>query len=384
MSRYSYKAYDSQSKVHKGFVEAASAASAIDQLENKGLVVVDVLETRREKKIGRMGKSLKLEDQADFCRNVSSYLKSGLHLADSLRVLSRQSQGRRTGEIYSRLLEEVEGGKSFASAITGIGLFRESVTGVIESGEKSGNLIRVLDQLAEQLRVEVTLHRKVRSALTYPLVMSLIGIGVVVFLLTYVVPRLSSLFEDLGKSLPIPTKILIFISSWVKVLFVPGVIVFLILLYIYRKKGRKGLPFFRRIREKITMALVCSHVSTLLDSGIPLVQALKMSSTMDPVPERWLRVAEHVKGGYRFDRAMEKEGSFPDDMVYIIRVGEMGGDLPGSLRRISENYWEISRNNMERLTNLIEPLMVLFLGLIVGFVVISILLPIFDLSSLVR
>jgi len=384
MARYSYRAYDSESRIRKGFVDASSTAAAIEQLEGRDLVVVEVLEAGRSKKIRKGGRGLKLEEQADFCRNVSSYLKSGLHLADTLRILSKQSQGRRIGDIYSLLLEDVEGGKTFASSLRETGFFRESVTGVIESGEKSGNLTTVLDQLAEQLGVEVSLQRKVRSALTYPVVMTVIGIGVITFLLAYVVPRLSSLFEDLGQALPLPTRILIFLSYWVKTLVIPGLILFLVLLLVYRKKGRKGLPFFRKIRKKVTFALVSSHIATLLESGIPLVQALRMSSTMDSEPERWTRVAEHVKAGYRFDKAMEKEGSFPDDMIYIIRVGEMGGDLPGSLRRISENYWETSKSLMESMTNLIEPVMVLFLGIAVGFVVVSILLPIFDLSSLVR
>ncbi len=384
MARYSYRAYDSESRIRKGFVDASSTAAAIEQLEGRDLVVVEVLEAGRSKKIRKGGRGLKLEEQADFCRNVSSYLKSGLHLADTLRILSKQSQGRRIGDIYSLLLEDVEGGKTFASSLRETGFFRESVTGVIESGEKSGNLTTVLDQLAEQLGVEVSLQRKVRSALTYPVVMTVIGIGVITFLLAYVVPRLSSLFEDLGQALPLPTRILIFLSYWVKTLAIPGLILFLVLLLVYRKKGRKGLPFFRKIRKKVTFALVSSHIATLLESGIPLVQALRMSSTMDSEPERWTRVAEHVKAGYRFDKAMEKEGSFPDDMIYIIRVGEMGGDLPGSLRRISENYWETSKSLMESMTNLIEPVMVLFLGIAVGFVVVSILLPIFDLSSLVR
>ena len=384
MARYSYRAYDSESRIRKGFVDASSTAAAIEQLEGRDLVVVEVLEAGRSKKIRKGGRGLKLEEQADFCRNVSSYLKSGLHLADTLRILSKQSQGRRIGDIYSLLLEDVEGGKTFASSLRETGFFRESVTGVIESGEKSGNLTTVLDQLAEQLGVEVSLQRKVRSALTYPVVMTVIGIGVITFLLAYVVPRLSSLFEDLGQALPLPTRILIFLSYWVKTLVIPGLILFLVLLLVYRKKGRKGLPFFRKIRRKVTFALVSSHIATLLESGIPLVQALRMSSTMDSEPERWTRVAEHVKAGYRFDKAMEKEGSFPDDMIYIIRVGEMGGDLPGSLRRISENYWETSKSLMESMTNLIEPVMVLFLGIAVGFVVVSILLPIFDLSSLVR
>ncbi|HPI97868.1 MAG TPA: type II secretion system F family protein, partial [Synergistales bacterium] len=255
---------------------------------------------------------------------------------------------------------------------------------VVESGEQSGNLVDVLEQLSGQFRVEVRLRRKVKSALTYPLVMMMIGAAVVAFLLGFVVPKLASLFEELGQSLPFLTRLLIFLSGMVKIMVVPFLGLLLIIIFFQRRKKQKKGLLFRNIRRMINLSVLSSQIATLLDSGIPLVQALKMSSSLDPEPQKWTDVADLVKNGYRFDQAMVKEGSFPEDMIYIVRVGEMGGNLPDSLRQLSENYWEISENRMERLANLVEPAMVLVLGLVVGFVVMAIVLPSFEISSLRR
>jgi type II secretory pathway component PulF len=213
--------------------------------------------------------------------------------------------------------------------------------------------------------------------------MSIIGIGVVVFLLTYVVPKLTELFSEMGQQLPLPTRILLAITAFLRSWGLPLLLVLLlVILYIRRRKKKFTLPFFRRVRESITLSLVMSHLSTLLSAGIPLVQALNMASAMDSNAQRWLEAARLVKEGFRFDRALEKQGAFSEVVIYILRIGEMGGDLPGAIKQVSDMKWEEALESMERLSTLAEPVLVLFLGFSVGFVVLAILLPIFELSSL--
>jgi len=382
LAQFSYTAYDAEGKLKKGFMEGNASSAVIGQLEGKGLIVVDInqVSAGRRKTVKRL---LPLEVQAMFCRSVASYLKGGLSLSDTLKLLSRQPSDRRIASVYASILEEVEGGRNFSTALSESGGFRDNIIRVAESGEQSGTLVSVLQQAAEQLKLEISLRRKVKAALTYPMVMVFVGIGVVSFLLSYVVPKLAALFSDLGHALPLPTRILMASSSAIKLGAIPSLLLLLAVL-VYMRKRNKKLPFFRNLREKITISVVSSQLATLLDSGIPLVQALRMASSMDRDSERWIQTANLVKEGYRFDMALEKTKSFPEDMVYIIRVGEMGGDLPVSLRQISENNWEIAESRMERIASLIEPLMVLVLGAVVGFVVVAILMPIFDLSSLVK
>ena len=384
MPYFSYSGYDPKGKSTKGTIEAASSMQAVDRLTERGIVVVDV-KLAEDKKTGKVKiKMLSLENHIFFCRSVASYLKSGLPLADSLRIMSKQNRDKVMKPVMEKILAEVEGGRKFHTALAESGAFRESLWRVAESGEQSGTLISVLLEAADEFKLEDDLRRKIKGAMTYPIVMAVVGVGVVSFMLTYVVPKISELFEDMHQTLPLPTRILIGMSE-----FLSGYGLWLILafalIYLWMKyTGRKiTMPFMKGIRGQLSLALVMSHLSTLLKSGIPLVQALRMASNMDVDEKRWLDAAEMVKAGHRFDRALEKIG-MPEDTVAVVRVGEMGGDLAGALTNVSEQCREIAQGRMEKLSTLMEPIMVLFLGFSVGFIVLAILTPVFDLAGIVR
>ena len=385
MPYFSYSGYDAKGRTAKGTVEAVSSIQAVDRLTERGIVVVDI-KVAEEKKGGKNAKikMLPLDMHIFFCRSLSSYLKSGLPLADSLKIMSRQARDKNMKPVMEKLLAEVEGGRKFHTALSESGAFRESLWRVAESGEQSGTLISVLNEAADEFKLEDDLRRKIRGAMTYPIVMAVVGIGVVSFMLTYVVPKISELFEDMHQTLPLPTRILIGMSEFLSN-YGLWILLVILLLYLWLKKtGRHiNMPFMRGIRDQLNLALVMSHISTLLKSGIPLVQALRMASSMDMYKERWLEAAEMVKAGHRFDRALEKIG-MPEETVAVVRVGEMGGDLSGSLTNVSEQCREIAQTRMERLSTLMEPIMVLTLGFSVGFIVLAILTPVFDLAGIVR
>jgi len=319
-----------------------------------------------------------------FCRSLASYLRSGLPLADSLRILGRQSRDKRAHAVFNAVLASVEGGKKFHAALAESGAFRETLWRVVESGEQSGSLIAVLEQAAAQFQMEDTLRRKIKGAMTYPIVMAAVGVGVVGFLLSYVVPKIATLFTDMGRILPLPTRILLVTADFVNAFGIPILVACLVFWLVQRRRGKKiSMPFMKGLRERLTLSLVATHLSTLLKSGIPLVQGLRMASSMDANPKRWLDIADLVKAGHRFDKALEKTG-FPEEVVYVVRVGEMGGDLVDALASVGQNNWEIAQSHMERIATLVEPAMVLTLGVSVGFIVVAILMPIFDLSSMVK
>jgi type II secretory pathway component PulF len=356
---------------------------AVERLTERGIVVVDVSQSE-EKTARRKVKLMPLDTHIMFCRSLASYLRSGLPLADALKILGKQSRDKRVIAAFSEVLRSVEGGKKFHAALADSGAFRETLWRVVESGEQSGSLIVVLEQIARQFRMEESLRRRMKSAMTYPLVMIAVGTGVVAFLLSYVVPKLAAMFKDVGQILPLPTRILLALSSFLNTFGLPVLTALLVFWLIQRRRGKKiTFPFMRAIRERLTLALVMSHLSTLLKSGIPLVQALRMASSMDIRSQRWLDIADLVRAGHRFDRALEKQG-FPEEIVYIVRVGEMGGDLTESLSNVGQDNWEIAQTQMERLATLMEPAMVLILGFAVGFIVLAILLPIFNMSGMVR
>ncbi len=386
MPRYRYTAYTPEGTSSQGEIDAATDASAIQALGRKGLVPVElwpVAGNARSREEG--GKTVSLEDHLLFCRSLASYLRGGLTLSHVLILLAKQSPSAGLRVLYARLKSEVEGGKSLGTAMKESGRFREDLVGMVESGERSGSLPGILDRAARLFRLEIGLRRRIKSALTYPSVMIAVGTAVVAFLLTYVVPKLSALFEDMGEALPLPTRLLLWLSAALKVSGIPLLLGALVLFLWLRKKGSlfTKLPL-KNLRERITLSLVFSHLSTLLDCGIPLVQALSMIAPMDPDPSRWESVSSRVRKGYRLGQALQDEGSFAEDAVYIVQVGEAGGGLSEALQQVADNSWEIAENRMARLADLVEPVMVLVLGAVVGFVVLAILLPIFDLSSLIR
>ena len=383
MPYFSYSGYDAKGKSTKGTIEASSSMQAVERLTERGIVVVDVAAV--EEKAGRVKtKLLPLDAHIFFCRSLASYLKSGLPLADSLKIMTKQAQDKHMRPALEKLLAEVEGGRKFHAALAESGAFRESLWRVAESGEQSGSLISVLEEAAEQFRLEDGLLRKIRGAMTYPIVMLVVGVGVVAFMLTYVVPKISELFTDMNQELPLPTRLLIGLSSFL-IDYGIWILAALLVLFLWmRRTGRKiSLPFMRGIRDRLNLALVMSHISTLLRSGIPLVQALRMASSMDTQKQRWLDCAEMVKAGHRFDKALENVG-FQEDTVAIIRVGEMGGELAQALSNVSDQCREIAQSRMERVSTLIQPIMVLVLGFSVGFVVLAILTPVFDLAGIVK
>ena len=282
MPYFNYSGYDAKGKNTKGTIEAGSSIQAVDRLTERGIVVVDVKLAEEKKGKAAKIKLLPLEQHIFFCRSLASYLKSGLPLADSLRIMSKQARDKMMKPVMEKLLAEVEGGRKFHTALAESGAFRESLWRVAESGEQSGTLISVLGEAADEMKLEDDLRRKIRGAMTYPIVMAVVGVGVVVFMLTYVVPKISDLFEDMHQTLPLPTRILIASSEflanygiWILV------VLLLVFLYMKHKKISISFPGMKGIRDQLNLALVMSHISTLIKSGIPLVSALKMASSMD-------------------------------------------------------------------------------------------------------
>ena len=368
--------------------EAANENELLRELVSDGLTVVSIKEESSRKLNPFSGhrkraRQISLEDQHLFCITLSSYIKSGLSITEVLRLLQRQTRNKLLKPIYTELRESVEGGRSLAASMRVAGVFRESLVGMVESGERSASLPDILEKAAELIHNEVHLRRKLRSSLTYPLLMFVVGMAVVVFLLTFVVPRLTALVIDSGAELPFVTRLLIFISDAVTMGFIPLLIALLIVFIFLRRSGRSiTIPIFREIKENIAFSMIFSQTGTLLKSGLPLIQALKLTEPLDPVKGRLQIVQDHIRKGYRFSQGLEKEGSFPEEIVSVVRVSENGRDLPDGLIRLGSNCWDIAQSSMQKYATLAEPLIILVMGFLVGFVVIAVLLPIFDLSTL--
>jgi type II secretory pathway component PulF len=380
LRRFSVLAYDASGREVRLRREADSPAALLKELGESGLVVVDLKEETAK---SRSSKPLSLVDQQFFADSLSAYLTSGLPLAEALDLLGRGTTNRRIGDICAGLRESVLAGRALSAAMRESALFRETLVGMVASGERSASLTPILERAAALFSLELEVRRKVTSAVTYPLAMLTVGLGVVAFLLGYVVPKLTSLFEEIGKELPLPTRILLGLSDVVRIGGLP-VLIGAILWFLWRRRSGRPIriPFFKGIRRDLGVSLVFGQLGALLKTGIPLVQALELTAPVDPVPGRLLEIADQVREGRRFADALARVGGFGDDAVALIRVGETGGDMTGALERASNVAFRRAESSMQRLSSLVEPLVVVIMGALVGFVVVAVLLPVFDLSGL--
>ena len=391
MPLYRAEIYTSKGEKKQLRREAANENDLLRELAAQSCTVVDVREEKPRSwslsslLSGAKGKArpLNLEEQHLFCTTLCSFMKSGLSLTEVLRLLQRQTRDKSLKPIFTELRESVEGGRSLAASMQALGVFRQSLIGMVESGEKSASLADILEKAGELIDNEIKLRRKIQSSLTYPVLMLFVGLGVVVFLLSFVVPRLTELVVESGAELPFVTKLLIFVSDAVRVGFLPFVSVIAVAIFWMRRNNKKiELPMFKDVRDNIAFAMIFSQTGTLIRAGIPLVQALNLTAPLDPVKGRLQTVADHIRQGYRFSQGLEKEGSFPEELVTVVRVGESGGNLPDSLLRLGTNCWDYAQSSMQKWATLAEPMIILVMGFMVGFVVIAVLLPIFDLSTL--
>lgn len=383
MPLFKVKAYSSEGDLKGLRREAQNEDDLLRALALEGYVPISV-EMEKAKKKSSAVKLLALSDMHMFCTMLSAFLRSGLSLTEVLRLLERQTRDKRLRPIYAELRESVEGGHSLAHAMRMQGIFRSSLVGMVESGERSSSLPDILERASALLQSEISLRRKIQSALIYPIMMLIVGAGVVAFLIAYVVPQLTGIVLDSGGTLPFVTRMLLFVSSAIKAGGIPCLL-FIFLTYLYFKRiGRKiSLPFFKDIRVHLSVSLIFSQLATLIKSGVPLVQALEMTAPLDSKKGRIHAIAEEVRKGYRFSQSLEREGSFPEDVVAIIRIGEVGGNLPDCMDRIAGNSWEFAQTSMQKWSSLAEPIIILVMGVVVGFVVVAVLLPIFSLSSLI-
>ncbi|MDR3165474.1 MAG: type II secretion system F family protein [Synergistaceae bacterium] len=386
MPRFRITAYDSRGSQKTLRLDAAGEDEVLRELSANGYIPISLKMEQVAETSGtniKGVKKLSAAEQYMFCSMTSAFLRSGLSLTEILGILQKQTRDKKMSAIYGALRESVESGRSLAQSMRLQSVFRDSLIGIVDAGERSSLLPEVLEKAAVMLRSEISVRRKIQSALTYPALMLIVGLCVVTFLVIYVVPQMTDIVVKAGRPLPLATKILLMLSSVVKYGGIPVVGALAAVYFTAKKRGKSfSVPFFREVKNHLTISLVFAQLSALIKSGVPLVQALEMSENMDPVKGRMQRLADLVKRGYRFSQSLEREGSYSEDIAAIVRIGEGGANLPDCLDRIAENSWEFAQTSIQKWSSLAEPIIIIVLGVAVGFVVMAVLLPIFSLSDL--
>jgi general secretion pathway protein F len=346
--------------------------------------------------LGRVG----MEDLTVTTRQLSTLIGASIPLVDALSALYEQTDSPAMKKTIAQVRDSVNEGLSFADALEQHKrVFPELYVNMVRSGEASGALDVVLLRLAEFMEGQHRLRAKIGAAMVYPAVLLLICVVVLLYLLTAVVPKVVGMFESMKQTLPLPTRILIAISSflsWTWWMIIIGIVAAVVLVARWRKtdngaykfdKFRLNFPVYGSIYKKVSVARFARTLGTLLSSGVPIIESLRIVKTV--VQNKIIEISiensiAEVMDGSSLAAPLKKSGVFPPILVHMISVGEKSGSLEEMLMKAAESYESDVETTVAGLTSIIEPLMIVIMGTLVGFVVLSILLPMLEMSTIVR
>ena len=397
---YQYKGIDSRTgKEVKGKLTVTTKAEAIEELKEKGLYISEIKE-RKETFLTKdlnitIGKPVKSQDFVMFCRQLATLLKAGTPIADSIRILSDQVSSKALQKALNEVYHDIRSGTSFSDACKKFPkIFDKVFINMILAGETSGDLERVMDQLAIFYEKEHKIHGKVKSAMTYPIVVSIVAVIVVVILLTKVLPSLLDNLLSVGGEIPLPTKMVIALSDFmINYWYILVLAVILLsIAFIAIKRNPKGqymldlvklkIPVFGALAQKQIIARISRTMASLFASSVPVLQILRMSGEVsgNKVYEKVLDESrESLRRGASLSLPLAQSWVFPSLVSHMVAIGEETGQLDTMLEKIADFYEEEVEQLASRLSTVIEPLMIAILGIIVGTIVLAAMMPMFSI-----
>ncbi len=418
MPIFEYKAYVTGGGTRTGVIDADTPREARQRLRRENVLVSEIREKRGGRRSRSPGLKLSLKERlqalrstdtkptskhldvvAAATRQLGTMLGAGIPLTETLRALIEQAdKDRKTETLFREIRERVSQGTSLADALADHpSYFSELYVNMVRAGQATGNLDVVFKRLADYLQSQRALRRKVVSALTYPLMMIVIGIVVVTILMTWVVPKITGMLLDTGQTLPTPTLILISISNgfrdywWLGCLVLAG-FSFLFERVYHRSPGGRmfidrtllQIPLIGELLRKQATARFTTTLSTLLQSGVPVVQSLEITGNVvgnRVIAQATDTIRTRIMEGTDIATPLKASGVFPAVVGYMVSVGEQSGELENMLDRIGAAYEEEIELTTERVTSLLEPIMIVVLALVVGYIVVSIVLPILQVGQ---
>lgn len=405
MGSFTYSARDKSGVISKGSVFAPDRAAATAGLIEKGLAPILVKEETAKAAnpitglIASLtgGGHVKLQDKVVFSRQFATMINAGVPIVQSLNILKQQSESKRLKQVVSEVSKQVEGGSTLANALAGHPeVFSNIYVNMVKAGEAGGILDQVLDRLAIQQEKDAEIVSKVRSAMIYPAVISVATISAFFFLMTVIVPKLSSIFKDAGASLPIYTKIMLLISgflvhSWY-ILIIGAVVAGFAFIQWHHTAGGKRIvdrfmlkaPIIGPILVKVNVARFARTFGSLMASGISVLEAINATKSAlgnSVYQDELADVAQKVKNGRPMSEPIRESKNFPAIVGQMLAVGEETGQLDEILLKLAEFYEREVDTVISGITSIIEPILIIVLGSMVGFVVISVFGPISNLSN---
>jgi type IV pilus assembly protein PilC len=399
--QFKYAVRDRGGHLVQGELAAETEAAVVQRLKSMGYAPVSIEQTgggmSREIKIPGLGKKVTLKDLSIFSRQFATMINAGLSLMRALDILSEQTESQELARVITEARNDVEAGQSLSAAMgKHPKVFPPLMVNMCKAGEIGGFLDSVLLQIAENYEAEVKLRSKIKSAMTYPVVVGCIAIIALIIMLTFVVPSFANIFKSLGTKLPMPTQILVDISHWMKFMLPLGIIGAITATIVWKRIRHREdvrkvvdpwklkVPVFGMLFSKVAIARFARNLGTMIRSGVPILQALEIVSETTgnwTITAAVRDVQESVRQGESLTQPLSQHDVFPPMVVQMMSVGEDTGALDTMLAKIAEFYDQEVEATTESLTALIEPIMIAVLGGLVGSMIVALYLPIFDVYN---
>lgn len=401
MPNFQYVAKDAQGNTITSTFEAKDKTALVDILRKRGLIIISVEEAKgKPGKLAGGGAKIKMEDLVVFSRQLATMVDSGIPLVQALDVLAEQIEKSNFKGVVGKLRDDIETGSSLSEALTRHPkIFSTLFVNMVRAGESSGMLDDILERLADYLEKTSALQRKVKSAFIYPSLIIIMAIVITSILIFKVVPTFKGIFEGLGGELPLITQILIAFSDFARrtAPFLLGgifLVVFIFGRYIRTEKGRVRLdktmlrfPIIGILLRKVAIARFARTLSTLVKSGVPILNSLEIvaKTSGNKVIEMAVdQVRTNIREGENIAEPLSRSGVFPPMVTRMIGVGEQTGELEKMLSKIADFYEDQVDTAVSGLTSLIEPIIIVVLGVVVGGIVAAMFLPIFKITTLIQ
>ncbi len=398
---YKYKAISQKGEVIEGFFEGNEESDVLTMLRgNKYLPISVEKDVGTEAQIDIFSKKVKKKDLAVFCRQFYTMLDAGIGIVKCIDILEKQSESKPLVKALGSLHEDVQKGFTLSEGMKKHPkVFPSLLINMVEAGEISGSLDIIMERMAVHFEKENKLENKVKSALIYPIVLSIVSIAVIIFLLVAVMPTFIGMFESSGQVLPIPTQILLGISNWITefwylfIILVIGIVVgFTVFKQTTTGKSfldalKLKIPIVKDTNIKIITSRFTRTLSTLMSSGIPLLQSMDIVSKVvgnKVVYDRLIVASENIRKGVSLSKVVNEVKIFPPMVDSMIKVGEESGSLDDILYKTADFYDDEVEVALQRMTSLMEPIMLIFMALIIGFIVIAMAMPMFDMVNTIQ
>ncbi|WP_425448621.1 type II secretion system F family protein [Dethiothermospora halolimnae] len=399
---YKYTAMTKSGDKTESTYTANSETEVLAMLRDSGHFPIKVQEMVEKKEIslGDIFNKVKTKDIAIFCRQFYTMLNAGVTIVNCLDILRHQTENKKLRKVIGDVYEDVQKGLTLSEALKKHKkTFPSLFINMVEAGELSGTLDTVMNRMATHYEKEYKINNKIKGAMVYPIILSIVAIGVVIFLLTFVMPTFMGMFTGSGVELPWPTKILLSISDWLQsywYIFIGALLILIVGLGYYGKtdNGRfiidnmkLKIPVVKNTSEKVITSRFTRTLSTLLVSGVPLIDALEIVSKVvnnKVVEKKMNSVKEEVQKGASLSKPVKNTGVFPPMVDSMIEIGEESGSLDDILDRTANFYDEEVETAIQKMTTMLEPIMIVVMAVIIGFIVIAMALPMFDMVNTVE